>query len=96
MANAKCGSVDYSQGASALKDAVDFLATMIIYTLDILYAAAAILAIVSAFQIYVKMNLHEGDVTKSIIQLIGACIFMLASSFVMPGLFGYTALNFSF
>ena len=66
-ASAKSGSVDYSQGADGLADATAFVGTMMIYTIDVLYAVAAIVVIVSALQIYIKMNCHEGDVTKSIL-----------------------------
>ena len=55
-ASAKSGAVDYSWGADGLAEATSFVGTMMIYTVDILYAVAAIMVIVSALQIYIKMN----------------------------------------
>ena len=46
--SAKSGAVDYSWGADGLAEATTFVGTMMIYTIDILYAVAAIVVIVSA------------------------------------------------
>lgn len=70
-ASAKSGAVDYSWGADGLAEATSFVGTMMIYTVDVLYAVAAVMVIVSALQIYIKMNNHEGDITKSIMMLFG-------------------------
>jgi len=95
-ASAKCGSVDYSWGADGLAEATSFLGTMMIYTIDVLYAAAAIMVIIAALQIYIKMNFHEGDITKSIAMLVGGILFMIGASIVMPAFFGYQDMNFVF
>lgn len=99
-ASAKCGAVDYSWGADGLAEATTFLGTMMIYTVDVLYAAAAVMVIISALQIYIqiyiKMNFHEGDITKSIAMLIGGILFMIGASIVMPAFFGYQDMNFVF
>ena len=89
QASAKSGAVDYSWGA-------DFVGTMMIYTIDVLYAVAAIVVIVSALQIYIKMNNHEGDITKSIMYLIGGILFMIGAMIVAPAFFGYQNMNFIF
>lgn len=57
---AKCGAVDYSWGADGLEEATSFVGTMMIYTVEILYAVAAVMAIISSLQIGIKMNYHEG------------------------------------
>ena len=88
-ASAKSGAVDYSWGADGLAEATTFVGTMMIYTVDILYAVAAIMVIVSALQIYIKMNTGEDGVTKSILTLIGACLFMIGASILFPAFFGY-------
>ena len=36
-----------------------------------------------------KMNTGEGDVTKSIMMLIGACLFMIGATILFPAFFGY-------
>ncbi len=89
LAAAKCGSVDYSQGADALAKMHDYVITMALYVLYVLYAGAGILCMVSALQIYIKMNVGEPGVTKSIMMLIGAILFLIGASIVMPAFFGY-------
>lgn len=86
---AKSGNVDYSWGADALAKAHDFTVTMMLYVLYICYAVAAIMVIISSLQIYFKMQTGEGEVTKSIMTLIGACLFMIGASIVFPAFFGY-------
>ena len=89
LASAKCGGVDYSWGADALSNPHDFTVTMILYVVYLVYAIAAIVAIIGALQIYIKMNTGEGDVTKSIMMLIGACLFMIGATILFPAFFGY-------
>ena len=57
LASAKCGGVDYSWGADALSNAHDFTVTMMLY---VVYAIAAIVGIIGALQIYIKMNTGLG------------------------------------
>lgn len=87
--SAKCGGVDYSWGADALAQAHDFTVTMMLYVAYLSYAIAAIVAIIGALQIYFKMNTGEGDITKSIMMLVGACLFMIGSFIIFPAFFGY-------
>ncbi len=89
FASAKCGGVDYSWGADALASAHDYTVTMMLYVLYLIYAIASIVAIIGALQIYFKMTSGEGDVTKSIMMLIGAIIFIIGASIVFPAFFGY-------
>lgn len=86
---AKCGAVDYSWGADALATAHDFVVTMMLYVLYICYAVAAVMATISALQIYVKMNTGEDGITRSITILLGACLFIIGASIVFPAFFGY-------
>jgi hypothetical protein len=95
-AAAKCGAVDYTWGADGLEEATSFLGTMMIYTVDVLYAVAAVMVVISALQIYIKMNFHEGDITKSIVMLVGGILFMIGASIIMPAFFGYQDMNFIF
>jgi hypothetical protein len=89
VASAKCGSVDYSWGADALASMHDYVVTMMLYILWLAYAFAAIMAIISALQIYIKMNTGEEGVAKSIMTLVGACLFIIGASIVFPAFFGY-------
>lgn len=86
---AKCGGVDYSWGADALANAHDYTVTMMLYVVYLAYAIAAIVAIIGALQIYFKMTTGEGDVTKSIMMLVGACLFMIGAFILFPAFFGY-------
>ena len=95
-ASAKCGAVDYSWGADGLAEATSYLGTMMIYTIDVLYAGAAIMVVVASLQIYIKMNLHEGDVTKSLMMLIGGILFMIGAMIIMPAFFSYQDMSFIF
>ena len=86
---AKSGSVNYSWGADALATMHDFVVTMMLYVLYICYAIASVLVIVSAFQIYIKMNTGEDGIVKSLVSLLGACLFIIGASIVLPAFFGY-------
>ena len=79
---AKSGSVNYSWGADAL-------ATMLFYVQALCCAIAGICVIVSGFQIYVKMNTGEDGITKSVVTLVGACLFLIGAFLVFPAFFGY-------
>ena len=61
----------------------------VLYVLYLCYAIAAIMAVISAVQIYIKINMGEDGVTKSIVTLIGACLFIIGASIVLPAFFGY-------
>lgn len=89
FASAKCGGVDYSWGADALANAHDYTVTMMLYVVYLSYAIAAIVAIIGALQIYFKMNTGEGDISKSILMLAGACLFMIGAFILFPAFFGY-------
>ncbi|MDL2212636.1 DUF4134 domain-containing protein [Bacteroides sp. OttesenSCG-928-N06] len=89
FALAKSGGVDYSWGADALALMHDYVVTMMLYVLYLGYAIAAIVVIIASFQIYIKMNIGEEGVTKEILFLVGACIFMISASILFPSFFGY-------
>lgn len=88
-ASAKCGNVDYSWGADALASAHDYTVTMMLFVVYLAYAIAGIVVVVSALQIYIKMNTGEDGITKSIMTLVGACLFLIAATVVFPAFFGY-------
>lgn len=92
--HARCGSVDYTMGADGLSNAVYWLVLITMNTMDVLYAVAAVVVIVSALQIYIRMNNGEGEVTKSIMMLVGGCIFMILAPIVMQGIFGFEVYDF--
>ncbi len=82
------GAVDYNMGAEGLYNMTEFLLVMMHYVTLIVMAIAAITALANALMIYQKMNNQEGDVSKSILTLVGACLFLLIASYALPGFFG--------
>lgn len=89
VALAKSGGVNYSWGADALATMHDFVVTMMLYVLYICYAVASVFVVVAALQIYIKMNTGEEGITKAIVSLLGACLFIIGASIVFPAFFGY-------
>ena len=89
-ASAKCGGVDYSWGADALANAHDYTVTMMLYVVYLSYAVAGLVAIIGALQIDLKMQTGEGDITKSIMRLVGACLVMIGAYILFPAFFGYS------
>lgn len=92
--NARCGAVDYTMGADGLSNAVYWLILITMNVMDVLYAGAAVMVVVSALQIYIRMNTGEGEVTKSIMMLIGGALFMIFAPIVMEGIFGFESYDF--
>ena len=88
-AAAKCGGVDYTMGAEALARMHDFVVTMMMYVAYLTYTVASIVAVISALQIYIKINVGEEGVAKSIMTLIGAILVLIGATMVMPAIFGY-------
>jgi hypothetical protein len=86
---AKSGGVNYSWGADALASMHDYVVTMMLYVQYVIYAVAGGFAVIAAFQIYIKMNTGEGGITKHILTLVGACLFIIGATIVFPAFFGY-------
>lgn len=86
---ANCGTTDYSGNSGRLYNMVVFILTCCSAVLYLLYAIAALLSIYSATSIYIKMQAGEEGFTKSIIVLVGSCIFLLIATIVLPAFFGF-------
>lgn len=86
---ANCGTIDYSGNSGRLYNMVVFVLTCCTAVLYLLYAIAALLSIYSATSIYIKMQAGEEGFTKSIIVLVGSCIFLLIATIVLPAFFGF-------
>lgn len=84
-----CGTTDYSGNSGRLYNMVVFVLTCCTAVLYLLYAIAALLSIYSATNIYIKMQAGEEGFTKSIIVLVGSCIFLLIATIVLPAFFGF-------
>lgn len=68
---------DYSAGTTALGTVTDEIAKYVPYVVKLCYAIAGIVAVVGAISVYIKMNNEEQDVKKSIMMIVGACIFLV-------------------
>lgn len=89
-ASANCGTTDYSGSSGRLYDMVTYVFAISSLLVQLVYALAAILAIYSATGIYIKMQAGEEGFTKSIIVLVGSCLFLIGATIVMPAFFGVT------
>ena len=85
--SARCGETRYDWGADALHEASVFVLSVMEYTVGILYAVASLTALYSATSIYIKLNSGEEGFVKSLMVLIGAILFLIGATIVMPALF---------
>ena len=85
------GSVDMTTGTNALDSVAGNIADYIDPVRKVIYAIAAVVAIGGGISVYVKMNNEEQDVKKSIMMIVGACIFLIAAATALPAFFGYGA-----
>ena len=77
---------DYS--TTALGTVTTEIAKYVPVAVKLCYAIAGVVAVVGAISVYIKMNNEEQDVKKSIMMLVGACIFLIAAAQALPLFFG--------
>ena len=94
-ASADCGSTDYSGSMGRLYDMVVYVLNMCVFTMRLMYAVASVLAIYSATSIYIKLQAGEEGFTKSVLVLVGSCLFLIGATIVMPAFFGFSYGNTS-
>jgi len=85
---AQSGSAGYEAGKNAISEASEQIAMYVPIATKLCYAIAGVVAIVGAISVYVKMNNEEQDVKKSIMMIIGACVFLIAAAQALPLFFG--------
>lgn len=85
--SARCGETRYDWGADALHEASVFVLVVMEYAVGILYAVASLTALYSATSIYIKLQSGEEGFVKSLMVLIGAILFLIGATIVMPALF---------
>ena len=83
------GGVNYSLTAQALAEMTEEIVLTMGYVVGLLYAVASLLAIYNATVIYIKMQAGEDGFTKSVMMLIGAILFLIGATIVLPSFFGY-------
>ncbi len=79
---------NYSAGTTALGTVTKEIVKYVPVIQKLMYAIAGVVAVVGAGSVYVKMNNDEQDVKKSIMMLVGACIFLVAAAQALPLFFG--------
>lgn len=78
-----------SAGTSALTTVTTDVAKYIPIVRNLIYAIAGVVAVIGAINVYMKMNNGDQDVSKSIMMLIGACLFLVAAATALPKFFGF-------
>ena len=76
-------------GGTALAQAKSTIGSYIPLVRDVIYAVAGVVALVGAISVYIKMNNEEQDVKKSIMMIVGACVFLIIAATALPKFFGY-------
>ena len=79
---------DYTAGTTALSTVTEEIAKYVPFVVKLCYAIAGVVAVVGAISVYIKMNNEEQDVKKSIMMIVGACIFLVAAAQALPLFFG--------
>ena len=81
------GAVNYTYGYNGLKDMCTFVLEMMTVVMFLLYAIASLITVYSSCAIYIKMNTGGDGITKDIVMLVGACLFLIGSMTVLPAFF---------
>lgn len=85
LANAQTGTAGVAGVTSATNDIQRYGPAV----QKLMYAIAAVIAMVGAFSIYFKMQNGDQDVKKSIMLTVGGCIAMIALATALPTFFGF-------
>ena len=75
-------------GVMAISTASDSIKKYLPVVVKLIYVIAGIVAVLGAISVYIKMNNEEQDVKKSIMMIVGACIFLIAAAQALPLFFG--------
>ena len=75
-------------GVKAITQASDSIKKYLPVVTKLIYVIAGIVAVLGAISVYSKMNNEEQDVKKSIMMIVGACIFLIAAAQALPLFFG--------
>lgn len=83
------GATRYNLSAQALSEMTLTVVQTMGYVISILFCIATLTAVYNATVIYIKMNTGEGGFTKSVVMLVGAILFLIAASLILPSFFGF-------
>ena len=79
---------NYAADTTALGTVSTEIAKYVPVVVKLCYAIAGVVAVIGAISVYIKMNNEEQDVKKSIMMIVGACIFLIAAAQALPLFFG--------
>lgn len=82
------GQASTDMGTKALQEVTTGIIKYIPYVQNLIYAIAGVVAVIGSIQVYMKMNNGDQDVSKSIMMLVGACLFLVAAAVALPKFFG--------
>ncbi len=74
-------------GSNALSTATSTIKGYIPLVQKLIYAIAGVVALVGAISVFIKMNNEEQDVKKSIMMVVGACVFLVIAATALPAFF---------
>ena len=75
-------------GVKAISTASDSIKKYLPVVTKLIYVIAGIIGVIGIISVYIKMNNEEQDVKKSIMMIVGACIFLIAAAQALPWFFG--------
>lgn len=75
-------------GVKAITQASDSIKKYLPVVTKLIYVIAGIIGVLGIVSVYIKMNNEEQDVKKSIMMIVGACIFLIAAAQALPLFFG--------
>lgn len=74
-------------GTKALEDAAGIIYGYVPLVQKVIYALAGVVALVGSISVFIKMNNEEQDVKKSIMMIVGACVFLVIAAEALPMFF---------
>ena len=74
-------------GSTALQNAGETIHSYIPAVQSLIFALAGVVALVGAISVFIKMNNEEQDVKKSIMMIVGACVFLVIAAEALPTFF---------
>lgn len=74
-------------GSGALEQAGETIHSYIPAVQSLIFALAGVVALVGAISVFIKMNNEEQDVKKSIMMIVGACVFLVIAAEALPTFF---------
>ncbi len=75
---------DGAAGQGAIAQVTTEIKAYIPMVQNLIYAIAGVVVLGGAISVFIKMNNEEQDVKKSIMLIVGSCIFLIAAAQALP------------